>query len=141
MTETKTAKPAKPASAAAKPRPSLTLREGSTFKDLADRLKVRPRDLLDKLEARGYHLGTNELLEDALAAQLAKDLGIGIEIVPVEREMRLLAESKKADLVTRPPVVTIMGQDDPPRRHPLLQPRGQGVRRHHPAHRRLPRRP
>ena len=65
LTETKTAKPAKPASAAAKPRPSLTLREGSTFKDLADRLKVRPRDLLDKLEARGYHLGTNELLDDA----------------------------------------------------------------------------
>ena len=30
-------------------------------------------------------------------------------------------------------------QDDAPRRHPVLEPRGQGVGRHHPAHRRLPR--
>ena len=39
-------------------------------------------------------------------------LGITIESVSVEKEMRRSAESKKADLVTRPPVVTIMGHVD-----------------------------
>jgi len=82
------------------------------MKDLADRLKVRPRDLLEKLATRGHVLGATDVIDDALAAKLARDLNWPIEVVPVEREMRLRAEGKKADLATRPPVVTIMGHVD-----------------------------
>ncbi len=112
MTETKTVKTAKPTKDAIKPRPAIYLREGAAFKALADKLKVRPKDLLDKLSARGYTISTNDIIDNALATQLSKDLNVTIEIVPVEREIRLLAESRKADLVTRPPVVTIMGHVD-----------------------------
>lgn len=112
MTETKTTKTAKAAKDVPKPRPVVALREGSTLKELADKLKARPKDLMGKLVAKGYALGVNDLIDEPLAVKIAKDLNCGIEIISIEKAMRQQAESKKADLVTRPPVVTIMGHVD-----------------------------
>ncbi|MGA2586496.1 MAG: translation initiation factor IF-2 [Candidatus Aminicenantales bacterium] len=112
MTDTKTTKTAKPAKESHKPRPVITLREGSTLKELAEKLKTRPKDIQKKLEAGGFAIGVNEYIDENLVGKIAGALGITIESVSVEKEMRLSAESKKADLVTRPPVVTIMGHVD-----------------------------
>jgi translation initiation factor IF-2 len=113
VTDTKTTKPAKPAKEASpKPKPPVSLREGSTVKDLAEKLKARPKDLIDKLEARGFRLNVNDVIDDDLTAKVAAALGIVIETVSIEKAMRHEAESHKADLVTRPPVVTIMGHVD-----------------------------
>jgi translation initiation factor IF-2 len=112
LTETKTTKTAKAAKDSPKPRPVVALREGSTLKELADKLKARPKDLMEKLVDKGYALGVNDLIDEPLAAKIAKDLNCGIEIISIEKAMRQQAESKKADLVTRPPVVTIMGHVD-----------------------------
>jgi translation initiation factor IF-2 len=112
LTETKTTKTAKAAKDVPKPRPVVVLREGSTLKELADKLKARPKDLMGKLVAKGYALGVNDLIDEPLAVKIAKDLNCGIEIISIEKAMRQQAESKKADLVTRPPVVTIMGHVD-----------------------------
>jgi len=112
LTETKTTKTAKAAKDVPKPRPVVALREGSTLKELADKLKARPKDLMGKLVAKGYALGVNDLIDEPLAVKIAKDLNCGIEIISIEKAMRQQAESKKADLVTRPPVVTIMGHVD-----------------------------
>jgi translation initiation factor IF-2 len=112
VTETKAVKPVKTAKEAPKPRPHIVLREGSTLKDLADKLKLRPKDLLEKLAAQGHVLDAMDIIDEALAGRLAKDLGLQLEVIPVETAMRQAADSRKADLTVRPPVVTIMGHVD-----------------------------
>jgi translation initiation factor IF-2 len=112
LTETKTTKAAKAAKDAQKPRPVVSLREGATLKELAEKLKSRPKDLADKLKAKGLGLDVHDMIDEILAAKIGKELNCTIEIVPIEKEMRRQAESNKAELVTRPPVVTIMGHVD-----------------------------
>ena len=146
VTETKTSKRRKPAKDAPKPRPVIVLREASTLKDLAEKMKLRPKDLLEKLAAKGYVLDANDIIDESLAARIAKDLDSSSRDHP-RRERRCdagpKAESRPRDAAAgrddhgprRP------RQDDAPRRHPLLAPRRQGIGRDHPAHRRLPGRP
>ncbi len=109
MTDAKTSKAAKAGKDSHKTRPVIVLREGSTLKELAEKTKSRPKEIQEKLAAKGFALGVNDIIDETLEPKIASALGIVIENISVEKEMRLAAESQKADLITRPPVVTIMG--------------------------------
>ncbi len=106
----KAAKPA--AESAPKPKPKLLLREGMTIKDVSEKTKIRLKDLLDKLEEKGFALAANDLVDDVHAAPLAALTGFDVECVSLEREMKLRAESQASEMVARPPIVTIMGHVD-----------------------------
>ncbi len=95
-----------------KVRPKFILREGMTLKEVAERTSVRPKDLVDTLGERGMMLDYSDLIDGKLAALVAPIADADIEFLSYEEEVRRRAESQKDALVTRPPVVTIMGHVD-----------------------------
>jgi len=94
------------------PKPRFVLREGMTLKEVAEKLGVKTRDLLSKLESRGKIVDLNDLVDETFIPILGQEFNCEVELLPYEQEVRNRAISEKDKLVVRPPVVTIMGHVD-----------------------------
>ncbi len=104
----KTTKPAE----TAKPQPEIQLLEGITLKEFAEKMRMKPKDLVEKLGEHGLSLSVNDPVDESLVEFFTKLTGVEIELVPIEKELRQKARSRAEELVPRPPVVTIMGHVD-----------------------------
>ena len=98
------------------PRPprEVTITEGITIRELAEKLDVRAKDLLKNLLDRGVFASINQALDVPTATTLAESFSGVVSVVSLEEEMVLevAKEETKESLKPRPPVVTVMGHVD-----------------------------
>jgi len=98
---------------------SITIPEGISVKDLAEKLEIRAKDLIARLLARGVFATVNQTLDAELASEMARHFGATTDVISFEEQLAKdtapaegAGEEGTAAAVTRPPVVTIMGHVD-----------------------------
>jgi translation initiation factor IF-2 len=95
---------------------TVTIAEGISVKDLAEKVGARPKDLIARLLMRGVFASINQTLDSVLATDLAKQFGADTKVISFEEQTEQMVEQAApvdaGRRHARSPVVTIMGHVD-----------------------------
>lgn len=93
----------------------ITVPEEISVSDLAGLLRVTPTEVVKKLFAFGVMATVNQVVDYDTAEIVATELGATVEkevVVSLEEQFTDTSEDKEEDLITRDPVVVVMGHVD-----------------------------
>ena len=97
---------------------SITITEGISVKDLAEKLDIRAKDLISRLLSKGVFATINQTLDAELASEMARFFGADTNVITFEEQTAKEVDAAAAgeesvpETGIRPPVVTIMGHVD-----------------------------
>ncbi len=94
---------------------AVTITEGITVRELAEKLDIRAKELLKNLLDRGVFASINQALDIQTATSLAEAFSGIVQVVSFEEQMAhedVSKDDKSERLTPRAPVVTVMGHVD-----------------------------
>jgi len=91
---------------------AIRILDSMSLKDIAEKTGLSSKDIIETLTKKGFTLGINNAVNEAIIKIISESFKVDLELLTYEEDVRERAISQKKDLITRPPVVTILGHVD-----------------------------